>query len=203
MPVTVASLFIDPTGPYAGRPDVDAWDERRDARAYPGPHPVVAHPPCQRWGRFWWRGQGGERAELGDDAGCFAAAVEAVEAWGGVLEHPDGSLAWERFGLPRPTSHAWTKVRGRPGWSCIVDQGRYGHRAVKRTWLYYVGVVRPIGIDVRPHVGAQLTSPNTRRVGVELMGHRERRITPDAFADALIELARESTGENEHGSPVD
>jgi hypothetical protein len=50
---TVAALYVEPQGCYVGVPGVDPWDEARDARTYAGPHPVVAHPPCQRWGRFW------------------------------------------------------------------------------------------------------------------------------------------------------
>jgi hypothetical protein len=33
----IAALFVMPDGPYANRPDVDAWDESRDARKYAGP----------------------------------------------------------------------------------------------------------------------------------------------------------------------
>lgn len=190
----VAALFVDPTGPYAGRDDVDPWDEERDARKYAGPYPVVAHPPCERWGKFWHRGKGGKRAALGNDGGCFRAALKAVEQWGGVLEHPEGSLAWRCLDLPRPTRlNQWLRGGSRGlgvGWACLVDQGRYGHRAQKRSLLYYVGLDWPHGVDLRPSTSPVLTSPNTARVGVELMGRRERRITPPAFADALIRLAR-------------
>ena len=85
----IAALYVEPAGIYIGVPDVDPWDEARDARTYSGPHPVVAHPPCQRWGRFW---HGSTRKphqyKLGDDGGCFAACLTSVRQWGGLLEHP-------------------------------------------------------------------------------------------------------------------
>ena len=71
----VAALYVEPSGVYVGVPGVDPWDEARDARKYSGPHPVVCHSPCQRWGKFW---HGSTRKphqyRLGEDGGCFAAA---------------------------------------------------------------------------------------------------------------------------------
>ena len=46
---TVAALYVEANGPYAGLEGVDCWPESRDARRYAGPNPVVAHPPCNRW----------------------------------------------------------------------------------------------------------------------------------------------------------
>ena len=100
---TIAALYVETDGTYFGLPGIDPWDEKRDARLYAGPWPVVAHPPCQRWGRFW----GGypmqqPRLKLGDDNGCFAAALGSVRAFGGVLEHPEASHAWAAHGLNKP-----------------------------------------------------------------------------------------------------
>lgn len=46
----IAALYVETDGAYFGLPNIDAWDEPRDARKYAGPYPVVAHPPCQKWG---------------------------------------------------------------------------------------------------------------------------------------------------------
>jgi hypothetical protein len=43
----IAALYVETGGCYFGLPDVDPWDQARDARLYAGPWPVVAHPPCQ------------------------------------------------------------------------------------------------------------------------------------------------------------
>ena len=145
----VAALYVETGGAYFGLSDVDPWDEARDARLYAGPVPVVAHPPCQRWGKFWagqplWIARTGERKKKGDDGGCFAAALASVRKFGGALEHPCGSHAWPHFGLAvPPRSGGWIKADDHGGWTCCVEQGRYGHYARKPTLLYAVGTELP------------------------------------------------------------
>jgi hypothetical protein len=196
--VTVAALYVDPNGVYAGLPDVDLWDEARDARLYDGPYPVVAHPPCQRWCRF---AKGIARQypdkQVGDDGGCFAAALKAVRRFGGVLEHPAESLAWAHFGLPYPRSTVgWTTAFLDDGASCYVEQGRYGHPMRKATWLYAYGVELP-----QLNWGRQLDSQRGEfKWGSRLYkpAHDRDRprvdklhsVTPEAFRDVLLEMAR-------------
>ena len=130
----IAALFVERGGAYWDLPGVDPWDEQRDARLYAGPHPVVAHPPCQRWGKLW-AGQPlyikttGIRKVKGDDGGCFAAALDAVRRWGGIIEHPWGSHAWPHFGITVPPREGGWVSTGLfdGGWTCCVEQGRYGH----------------------------------------------------------------------------
>ena len=78
----VAALFVQTNGVYYGLPDVDPWDQRRDARLYDGPHPVVAHPPCSRWCRLAGLVEARWGHKRGEDGGCFAAALAAVRRWG-------------------------------------------------------------------------------------------------------------------------
>ena len=52
----IAALYVQERGCYVGLDGVDPWPESRDARSYAGPYPVVAHPPCERWGRYWGGG---------------------------------------------------------------------------------------------------------------------------------------------------
>jgi hypothetical protein len=120
----IAALYVLLDGPYAGIQDVDPWPKSRDARLYPGPHPVVAHPPCERWGRYWSGGPSAKvKHKLGDDGGCFASALAAVRKWGGVLEHPEASHAWRFHGLNRPPkSGGWVNADFVGGWTCCVEQ---------------------------------------------------------------------------------
>ena len=146
--MTVAALFVETGGSYFNLPGVDPWDEARDARLYDGPWPVVAHPPCQRWGKLWagqplWIKRTGERKVKGDDGGCFAAALAAVRKFGGVLEHPEGSHAWTYFGLFKPPKSGGWIIADDRGFTTRVEQGRYGHYARKPTWLYAVDVRLP------------------------------------------------------------
>ncbi len=141
----VAALFVETNGIYYKIPGVECWDIRRDARRYVGPYPVVAHPPCARWGRYWSGGPSAKvRMTLGDDGGCFDAALRAVRRFGGVLEHPEASHAWRVNNLNKPPKRGGWIVSGDGlGWTCCVEQGHYGHRARKATWLYVVRVDLP------------------------------------------------------------
>lgn len=199
----IAALFVRGDGPYCGREGVDPWDVTRDARQYAGPWPVVAHPPCARWGRYWFGGPSARvRRVLGDDDGCFAAALAAVRRWGGVLEHPEASHAWSRFGLARPPrSGGWIAADMCGGWTCCVEQGAYGHPARKATWLYAVVpperlpslVARAVGDFVRLDEGYHSAEERRRAVrtgACQRLSHRQRELTPPPFVDVLIDIAR-------------
>lgn len=141
----IAGFFVETDGAYFGLGGVDPWDIERDARKYNGPHPVVAHPPCQRWGRYWHGAPNKpNQYRLGEDGGCFAAALTAVRNYGGVLEHPAHSHAWKWHGIATPpNTGGWVKADEFGGWTCHVEQGHYGHMSRKATWLYAVGTERP------------------------------------------------------------
>lgn len=186
----VAALFVANPGVYFGLPDVDPWDEARDARRYDGPHPVVAHPPCQLWVNFAalnYKRYGGEHNRPGNDGGCFASALASVRRWGGVLEHPAYSNAWAAHGLTRPAGHLGWKHVDDGEWTCEVWQSAYGHKARKRTWLYYVG--HP-PFDLRwDRIAGTAQCGWFDRIKPTL-SKREASATPLAFRDALIGLAR-------------
>jgi hypothetical protein len=198
----IAALYVETGGVYSTLPNVDPWDQVRDARTYVGPHPVVAHPPCQRWGRFW---HGSPRKphqfQLGDDGGCFAAALAAVREWGGVFEHPADSHAWRVYGLTRPPrAGGWIRADEHGGWTCYVEQGHYGHASHKATWLYVVGTNLP---DLQwgpspqrldPVVLARHGYAYARRQGmVSRIGGKDktaiRNATPVPFRDLLLSIA--------------
>ncbi len=199
----IAALFVEDKGIYYCIPEVDTWSEAEDARDYAGPYPVVAHPPCKRWSRYW---HGAPRKphqyKLGDDKGCFSAALWAVRTFGGVLEHPADSRAWGWFGLQAPPRNGgWVLADSFGGMTCCVYQGHYGHLAGKATWLYAKGVQLPelrwgpCEQRLHPTALAKHGYAKARRIGMMAMvgGKNKERIrdaTPLDFRDVLIAMAR-------------
>jgi hypothetical protein len=97
------------------------------------------------------------------------------------------------------------------GWTCHVEQGHYGHRARKPTWLYAAGVALPSlswGPSAPPFASVRLDSgyhsraprasakaarqrgERTKYDAIERMGRRERLATPVPFRDLLLSIAR-------------
>ena len=204
----VAALYVDPKGVYAGLPDVDVWDEARDARLYEGPWPVVAHPPCARWSRLAGFTEARYGYMRGDDGGCFESALASVHKWGGVIEHPAYSAAWARYDLPRPiVREGWTLALD-GGASCYIEQGRYGLPVKKATWLYAFGVELPqLRWGYTPDASGDTANQDEFggmhgwRDAFKISGfwkeHRHdgmRSATPPALRDELLSMARSALG---------
>ncbi|GGO96460.1 hypothetical protein [Stakelama pacifica] len=193
-PRTIAALYVETDGCYFGLDGVDPWDEPRDARRYAGPHPVVAHPPCQRWGamaRVNYARWGGEHNRPGNDGGCFASALRSVRTYGGVLEHPAKTRAWNAYGLIKPLRTGWQRC-ATGGWVCEVWQSAYGHRANKATWLYAFGV-EPFDFDWSRPIGSHQVGFHDQRGkdrNKPTLSKAEANATPPAFRDMLIAMAR-------------
>ncbi len=207
LPLIRSSAWLDPVVLFVMKDSIykslglDCYDAERNALTYTGNAPVVAHPPCQLWGKMakinhlrW----GGEHNRPGNDGGCFRFALDSVNRCGGVLEHPAESYAWNAHGLPYP-GLGWT--RWKQGWVCEVWQSAYGHRAQKRTWLYCAGTDKPLAANWSRPAGTHQVGFHDQR-GKErnkpTLSRREANATPETFARWLVELARPcAQGSNE------
>jgi hypothetical protein len=196
----ITALYVQKDGCYYGDDRIDPWDEARDARTYRGTNRVIAHPPCERWGRYWSGGPSARvRRNKGDDGGCFASALWAARTFGGVIEHPEASHAWGWYGLTKPPkSGGWIEADEYGGITCCVEQGHYGHPARKATWLYGVGCI-PFELKWGQSEGQRLDegfhSKEERRAaraaGVKprkRLSTRENLSTPEPFKELLIRL---------------
>ena len=186
-PPNVAALYVERKGPYFSLlSSRRCWDENRDARTYPGPYPVVAHPPCGPWGRL-------KGLCTKQDPNLALFAVDQVRLYGGVLAHPAYSGLWRACRLPRPGEFLdkWG------GWTLNVDQVDYGHKAQKQTWLYIVGMKRKdfYRSDLwknRPGPGIPthtVTSSLRKAASLPKMWSDAARQTPPEFGKFLIEIA--------------
>lgn len=187
----VAALFVQLDSIYKTLPGVDCYDEERDALMFPGGMPVVAHPPCRLWGklRFFSKAPPEEK-ELA------IWAVDQVRRWGGVLEHPQGSQLWAEKSLPEPGA-------GRDeyaGWTLVVDQFWWGHKARKRTRLYICGCAQKdmpamsFRMGQATHTVGLYSGRNKKTCRPEIP-KAERSATPPAFAAWLVEVARRTQTE--------
>ncbi len=195
----IAALFVETNGCYFNLAEVDPYDIKRDARTYSGDFRVVAHPPCQRWGRFA-SGSPMKRGETpGKDGGCFISALASVVRCGGVLEHPANSQAWKTYGIPKPpNTGGWIPANAINSWTCQVEQGHYGHVARKATWLFCVSEAKPPELIWGP-AGQRLPAKrlaekgyeSARRCGaVANQSQQQRQRTPIPFRDLLLSLAQ-------------
>ena len=191
----IAALYIDANGPYPHIPGIDCWDIDRDATQYNGEGPLILHPPCGHWGRYSHKAH--------DDGHTGPLAVAQVRKWGGVLEHPKDSKLWAKCGIPKPGEFPdqWG------GYSILVFQRDWGHRADKATWLYIVGcppdtlpdqpLPQPPRSGWTPKKRMLRTQKDlsrhwsgTRGI-LECMSKKQRRLTPLAFAEWLVEVVKQ------------
>jgi hypothetical protein len=129
-----------------------------------------------------------------------------VWRWGGVLEHPKDSKAWDAFGLRKPPhTGGWVLDRAvfaaGPAWVCCVEQGWYGHFSRKASWLYAVGPRPPelrwgrSPVELPQAMVERYGYEKARRIGVMAMvggkdKTRIREATPEPFRDVLLAIAR-------------
>ena len=194
----ISALFVEKNGSYKGIEGVSIWDIDRDARKYNGPFSVVAHPPCSRWCKLANLVESLYGYRVGDDNGCFESALRSVRLYGGVLEHPAYSKAWKHFDLNTPPSTGgWVNADLLGGWTCHVEQSRYGHKAKKPTWLYAYNVDLPsmkwgkADKKETTHMVSRLSS----HIDVPRLSKKEAIHTPPEFRDLLISIAESSNND--------
>lgn len=167
--MNVAALFVRKTSHYKKMANVDCYDVDRDATTWPGGCPGVFHPPGRAWGQLSHMSN-----PLPGEKELSIWAMKKVRECGGVLEHPIHSRLWSAAGC------ASYGVRDSFGGILVpVYQSWWGHKAPKKTGLYFVGPLPAIR-DELPPVMTQ---------SVELMSQACRETTPLALALWLVAAA--------------
>ena len=172
---TVAALCVGPRSVYKTLPDVEAYDQARDARTFPGGMPIVGHPPCRSWSAYCAhqaKPEPGER-ELA------LWVIEQLRREGGVLEQPAHSRLWAAAGLPIPGNPA-TRQPGNP--------------ATRKASVQPGGMASVVGVSDEEGDLAVLLWPGPGRPAhAAIPTARPRRRPPQAAADEQASALRHIT----------
>lgn len=159
----------------------DVWDERRNALNFSDKKPAIYHPPCRLWSRLKGLSNADENEKY-----LAIWAVRNVQLNGGILEHPADSTLWKTCNLPAPGS---TDHYG--GFTIVIDQFHFGHKARKRTWLYIVGLKpndKLLRYKTIPGAPKYWLGSNKRPGRKQAMPAREHSSTPIRFAKYLVKI---------------
>lgn len=175
----VSVLFARKDSIYKELPNCDVWDIDRNAMLWPGGNSIIAHPPCRLWGRLR---KFSNAPESEKDTGRFA--VQMVRKWGGVLEHPAGSLLWKDQNLPLPG-----QFDNYNGYTLAAPQIWWGHKANKSTWFYIVGFSGSLSIPFTLAYPSHVVKTSKKRNRLPYLSHSDRERTPIKLAYWLFDLA--------------
>ena len=184
----VAVLFARSDSIYYQIPGCDVYDIERDALTFAGGLPIIGHPPCRTWGAL---AHLATRARPGEKE-LAPWTIEVARREGGIVEHPNSSRLWKHCNCPPPDG----KTRDFYGGICIrINQVEWGHKALKPTILYGVGVdfsrlvpvypnAEPTHLLCRPSNPALRTKPSLTRG----TGNKDTEGTPPALARQFVSL---------------
>jgi hypothetical protein len=176
----ISVLFAARNSIYKTIPDLDVWDEDRNALNWPGGNPGIFHPPCRLWSK--WMRHFSTAPESEKELARWS--VRMVRQHGGVIEHPACSVLWEDQRLPVPgKSDLW-------GISIAILQQWFGHKAKKATWLYICDCqqIPPIPF-IMGQPDCYSAVRKVKHPDMQRLSHRERQGTPPAFAHWLVSVA--------------
>lgn len=173
----VAVLCAGPGSAYHSIPGIIVYDQKRDARTFPGDMPVITHAPCRAWSvhtSHQAKPLPGEK-----ELGLFCA--DMLRKCGGILEHPAHSRLFFAARLPLPNQR-WGNL-----WTIEVCQVWWNYPMLKKTWLCLCGISPK---DV--HVPLKLHPRGSDLRTEQLMSHHQRSRTTPEFAQWLVDLARKT-----------
>lgn len=165
----------------------DVWDIQRNALNWPGGNALIAHPPCRSWGQL---------AHLANpregEKELAIYSVHQIRKFGGILEHPRASRLWNHMNLPLPGN-----VDEYGGFSLCVNQNWWGHKAVKNSMLYIVGIdpkempATPITFDaIQYTVSSRIKKKTGRRTKKEITKRERERLRLNYSLDGLFQLLK-------------